>query len=411
MFITRFAPEPSGFLHLGNLKTILYSYLFSKKNNGIFILRIENTNFTNFNIVYLISILKIFRYLNISYLIIYFQSKRLNLYIKIAFYLINKNFAYIFNNVVYLRCKIKKKIYFIDFLRGKIFNNFIFNDFVILKSNGFPTYNFCCSVDDIFMKISHVFRGEDHIKNTFKQIYIFTLIGAFFPKYLHLSLLFDLKGNKLSKGINKSIDKNVIFFSFNKNFVFTILNLGVFPFSIFLYLLNLNYLNCNSLFSLKYLLNFINIKNIKISNLKSNFRKVLYFNKKFLFINFYLNFSFSFLCFCNFSFHFLNFYLNRSTTLNDLFFYIFTYFKNLFFRLKFRVPFIRKLIIYLNLSYLNLINIKNIFFYFYNIYGIFFYQNINKIFFCRLLNNPNIIDIIISNNIYFLITSLNLSSL
>ncbi|MCV2525636.1 MAG: glutamate--tRNA ligase, partial [Candidatus Lightella neohaematopini] len=242
--ITRFSPSPTGYLHIGSIRTALYSWLFARNKNGKFILRIEDTDLVRSNKEYYKQhIMDSMTWLGINWdNIPYCQTNRLNRYYSIINYMLKNNIAYkcfcSSNRLNKLRelqlvNKIKPKydghcrnikytnnssnnyvvrfrnpdsgyVIFEDLVRGKIlFNNNEIDDLIILRANNIPTYNFCSVIDDYDMGITHIIRGEEHISNTPRQINILKSLGMNLPNYAHLSMLLDKNGKKLSKR-NKS---------------------------------------------------------------------------------------------------------------------------------------------------------------------------------------------------------------
>ena len=234
----RFAPSPTGSLHLGSVRTAIFNYLFSKQTNGSLILRIEDTDkerSTNHSQDEILSSLK---WLGIQWNEgPYLQSERIAIYQNYANILLSEGKAYkCFSSQEEIdrikeQAKKEKKIYkypriwrdrkdhpqnkdfvirfktpdnkiidFKDTLRGKIeieSNNL--DDFIIIKSDGFPTYNFASAIDDIEMKITNVIRGEDHLSNTPKQILIYNSLNAKIPDFTHVSMILGKDKTKLSK--------------------------------------------------------------------------------------------------------------------------------------------------------------------------------------------------------------------
>ena len=229
---TRFAPSPTGFLHVGGLRTALYNYLFAKKNNGKFILRIEDTDQNRYvenaadNLVYILS------KFGFNYDIgpgkedengPYVQSKRLSIYKKYYLKLLKNNFAYVcfdvggdlipeFDNEIALS-KMNSKKYVIklkinknsslninDMIRGDIeFDLNLIDDPIIIKSDGFPTYHFANVIDDHLMKITHVIRGEEWISSLPKHVTLYNAFNWKLPQFCHLPLLLNEDKSKLSK--------------------------------------------------------------------------------------------------------------------------------------------------------------------------------------------------------------------
>ena len=203
---TRFAPSPTGFLHVGGLRTALYNYVFSKKNNGQFILRIEDTDQNRLVKNASTQLINIFKKFDINFdegpglneiYGPYKQSDRLDIYKSYYTQLIKNKTAYVcFNNnestipeydvskaldkintnsfIVKLKIPSNKKIDIYDQLRGKIeFDYNLIDDPIIIKSDGFPTYHFANVIDDHLMHISHVIRGEEWISSLPKHVLLY----------------------------------------------------------------------------------------------------------------------------------------------------------------------------------------------------------------------------------------------
>ena len=255
----RIAPSPSGNLHVGTARTALFNYLFAKKNNGKFILRIEDTDAERTSQEYIDNIFDSLKALGLNWdegpdvggeYGPYTQSERFDIYPKYVQQLLDKGFAYecfctpeeleqekaeaTANKKPYvyskkcenlteeekaklraegrkpaIRFNIAKAqqafhessiLEFEDLVKGKLhMDTNLLGDFVIQKSNGAPTYNYAVVIDDMLMKISHVIRGEDHISNTYKQILIYEALGVEVPKFGHLGMILAPDRSKLSK--------------------------------------------------------------------------------------------------------------------------------------------------------------------------------------------------------------------
>jgi len=205
---TRFAPSPTGFLHVGGVYTALFSYSFAKKNKGKFILRIEDTDVKRHVSAAEKIIFEGLRWLGIFYdegpdiggkYGPYRQSERLKKYQEYTQQLIEKGLAYSKEGAVWFKVPQGKTVWD-DLVRGKIeFENNQIKDFVILKSDKYPSFNFAVTVDDWQMKISHVIRAEDHISNTPRQIMIYQALRAPVPEFAHLPLLRNPDHSKISK--------------------------------------------------------------------------------------------------------------------------------------------------------------------------------------------------------------------
>lgn len=248
----RFAPSPTGNLHIGNARTAIYNYLFAKATKGTFILRVEDTDLERSSKVFEKEILEDLKWLGLHWdegvdsigdYGPYHQSERLDIYKKYANILIEKNLAYycfsteeeleemkeqamregkpphyngvwkefskkeeallkVKNGESYtVRFRVPHKSYMMeDIVRDRIiYPEGMVGDFVLIRSNKLPTYNFCNVVDDILMKITHVIRGEDHLSNTLRQLMIYEALEAKPPEFAHLSLLINHERQKLSK--------------------------------------------------------------------------------------------------------------------------------------------------------------------------------------------------------------------
>ena len=236
--VTRFAPSPTGSLHLGVVRTAIFNYLFSKKNSGKLILRIEDTDQYRSTKDSLNQIISSLKWLGIDWDEgPFLQSDRLSIYHNYSELLIDKGLAYkcfMTNEEIEdlkVVAKKEKKIYkypgiwrnrtdhpddksfvvrfktpelseisFNDSLRGniKISSNNL-DDFIIIKSDGFPTYNFASAVDDAEMGVTNIIRGEDHLSNTPKQVLIFKSLEKKVPNFTHVSMILGKDKSKLSK--------------------------------------------------------------------------------------------------------------------------------------------------------------------------------------------------------------------
>ncbi len=200
----RFAPSPTGFLHIGGVRTALFNYLFAKKQKGSFLLRIEDTDRERSRIEFETEILDALKWLKLEWdKTVLKQSQRLNVYQTAVEELIKKGFAYRVQEEKgsAVKFKIPKRITkFQDLVHGSIeFDGALLDDFVIQKSDGFPTYHFACVVDDHEMRITHVIRGDDHISNTPRQLFLYEAFGWKPPQFAHLPLVFGQDRTPLSK--------------------------------------------------------------------------------------------------------------------------------------------------------------------------------------------------------------------
>lgn len=236
---TRFAPSPTGYLHVGGARTALYSWLFARHNQGEFVLRIEDTDLERSTPEAIEAIMDGMQWLNLAWDEgPYFQTKRFDRYNQVIDEMLEAGTAYrcfcsierldamreaqmnagekarydgkcrdhAHNHspdephVVRFRNPQDGSVIFNDLIRGPIeISNQEMDDLIIRRTDGSPTYNFCVVVDDFDMGITHVIRGEDHINNTPRQINILRAIGADVPEYAHVSMILGDDGKKLSK--------------------------------------------------------------------------------------------------------------------------------------------------------------------------------------------------------------------
>ena len=219
MVRVRFAPSPTGFLHIGGARTALFNWMYAKAQGGQFILRIEDTDKVRSKPEYLEEIIESMKWLGLTWDEFYKQSDRFELYRQYADKLLSEGKAYKDGEAVLLRMP-REEIIIDDLIRGRItFDTSFFykrnennevimepdgkqpvlKDEVLIKTDGSPSYSFACVVDDFLMEISHVIRGEDHISNTPKQVVIYKALGFKYPKFVHLPLIMDPEGGRMSK--------------------------------------------------------------------------------------------------------------------------------------------------------------------------------------------------------------------
>lgn len=205
MIRVRFAPSPTGYLHIGGGRTALFNWLFSQSKSGKFILRIEDTDKARSKQEYVDEILFSLQWLRFNWDEIYYQSQRLNLYREYADKLLKQGLAYTEKSpqgqgeAIIFKVQ-PQKIQVNDLIRGTIeFDSSVIKDQVLIKSDGTATYNFACVVDDAAMDITHIIRGDDHISNTPKQVLLYTAMGFKTPEFAHLPLIMGMEGGRLSK--------------------------------------------------------------------------------------------------------------------------------------------------------------------------------------------------------------------
>lgn len=240
MVITRFAPSPTGYLHIGGLRTALYSYLWAKKNGGKFFLRIEDTDLKRNSKEAATAIKEAFEWSGLSYEdeIIY-QSTRFDIYKKYTQQLLDEKKAYYcymspqerdelyekqkadkqrtkydgryrdfdgvvpsgIEPVVRIKAPLEGEISFVDGVKGEVKFDVkdILDDFVVARADGTPLYNFVVAIDDALMGVTEVIRGDDHLSNTPKQIVVYKALGFDIPKFYHVPMILNPSGKKLSK--------------------------------------------------------------------------------------------------------------------------------------------------------------------------------------------------------------------
>ncbi|ABK82780.1 glutamate--tRNA ligase [Campylobacter fetus] len=240
MLTTRFAPSPTGFLHVGGLRTALYSYLYARKNGGKFVLRIEDTDLKRNSEEAVIAIREAFNWCGLDYDgEVTYQSKRFDIYKEYIKKLLDEGKAYKcymtkveldelraaqeakkerpkydgryrdftgtppagIEPVIRIKAPLNGTIEFKDGIKGDVKFNCadILDDFIIARSDGTPTYNFCVVIDDALMGITHVIRGDDHLSNTPKQIILYEALGFNLPEFFHVAMINGSDGSKLSK--------------------------------------------------------------------------------------------------------------------------------------------------------------------------------------------------------------------
>lgn len=207
--VTRFAPSPTGYLHLGNYRTALFSYLFARQQNGKFILRIEDTDKERSKEEYTKDIIESLAWMNLPYEETFFQSKRMDIHKAYLKKLIDEGKAYISKETPkekgqrdeVIRFKNPNKVVtFTDIIRGEVsMDTSDLGDFIIAKSLEEPVFHIAVVVDDFEMGVTHIVRGEDHISNTPRHILIQEAIGAPRPVYAHLPMVLAPDRSKLSK--------------------------------------------------------------------------------------------------------------------------------------------------------------------------------------------------------------------
>jgi glutamyl-tRNA synthetase len=238
MVVTRFAPSPTGYLHIGGLRTALFNWLWARKNGGKFILRIEDTDLQRNSQEATEAILKAFDWVGLDYDELHYQSKRFEIYKKFIQKLLDEKKAYYcymskeeldalreeqikrkerprydrryrdftgtppegVEPVIRIKAPLEGDIIFEDGVKGTIvIKAQELDDFIIARSDGTPTYNFVVAIDDALMGVTDVIRGDDHLYNTPKQIIVYEALGFKIPHFFHVPMILNEQGKKLSK--------------------------------------------------------------------------------------------------------------------------------------------------------------------------------------------------------------------
>jgi len=310
MTTTRFAPSPTGYLHIGGLRTSLFSWLWAKKNEGQFLLRIEDTDLARNSEDAVTAILKAFDWVGMSYDgEAIFQSKRFDLYGKYVQQLLDEGKAYKcymskeeltvlreeqmakgertrydgryrdftgtapegVEPVIRIKAPQEGTITFLDGVKGEI--NIAateVDDFVIARAGGVPTYNFVVAIDDALMGLTDVIRGDDHLYNTPKQIVVYEALGLDLPNFYHVAMINNEQGKKLSKrdGATDVMEYKA---------------LGYLPEALLNFLVRLGWSHGDQeIFSIEEMIELFDPKNINKSSSNYNLDKLLWLNAHYI---------------------------------------------------------------------------------------------------------------------------------
>jgi glutamyl-tRNA synthetase len=308
---TRFAPSPTGPLHIGGVRTALFNWLYSKNQKGNFYLRVEDTDKERSKDEYKNQIIQSLKWIGINYDgDEYIQSKKIDDHIKVADALLKNGYAYkcycsteeieeqkkrarqkkipyIYDRkcrdkteadapknikpVIRFKSKIVGKTILKDLVQGdvEIENNTI-EDFVILRNDGTPTYNLSASVDDHQMNMTHIIRGDDHKINTFKQIQIYEAMKWDLPSFAHIPLIHTIDGKKLSKR-----DKASTLDDYSK--------IGIIPDALRNYLLRLGWSHKDKeIFTLEESIQYFNLEGVGKSPSKLDISRILSMNEHYI---------------------------------------------------------------------------------------------------------------------------------
>ena len=308
---TRFAPSPTGALHIGGVRTALFNWLYSKNHNGKFYLRVEDTDKERSKDEFKDQIIQSLKWIGINYDgEEYIQSKKVDDHIKVANELLKngnaykcycsseeieeqkkrarqKKIPYIYDRkwrnktendapkdikpVIRFKSKIDGTSILKDLVQGNVeIENNTIEDFIILRNDGTPTYNLSASVDDHQMNMTHIIRGDDHKINTFKQIQIYQAMKWELPSFAHIPLIHTIEGKKLSKR-----DQASTLDDYSK--------IGIMPDALRNYLLRLGWsYKDKEIFTLEESIKFFNLEGIGKSPSKLDMSRILSMNEHYI---------------------------------------------------------------------------------------------------------------------------------
>ncbi|OYQ77918.1 glutamate--tRNA ligase [Ignatzschineria sp. F8392] len=314
MVKTRFAPSPTGYLHIGGARTALFSHLFALHNKGTTVLRIEDTDLERSTPEAVAAIMESLEWLGFQYDEgPYYQTKRFDRYKEVVAELLEKGHAYYCyctpEELAEMRAKAEAKkekprydgtwrpepgktlpeipegikpvvrfknpqvgvTSFTDLVHGNLsVQNSELDDLIIARSDGSPTYNFCVVVDDVDMEITHVIRGDDHINNTYRQVNIFKALGKPVPHFAHLAMILGDDGQKLSKrhgavGVMEYYER------------------GFLPEAVINYLVRLGWSHGDQeIFTFEEMVQYFDLKNVSKSASAFNTSKLLWLNQHYM---------------------------------------------------------------------------------------------------------------------------------
>lgn len=307
---TRFAPSPTGYLHIGGARTALFSWLYARKHGGKFVLRIEDTDLERSTAESVNAILEGMTWLGLEYDEgPFYQTQRFDRYKEVIQKLLNEGHAYRCScskqrldelreaqmarkekprydgccrdklvsadepHVIRFKNPLDGQVMIDDLIRGRvIIQNAELDDLIIQRTDGSPTYNLTVVVDDMDMNISHVIRGDDHLNNTPRQINILNAIGANIPTYAHVPMILAEDGAKLSKRVH---GEAVSVIQYREE--------GFMPEALLNYLVRLGWSHGDQeIFSLDEMLALFSIDNVNNSASSINHSKLLWINQQYL---------------------------------------------------------------------------------------------------------------------------------
>ncbi len=311
---TRFAPSPTGYLHIGGVRTALYSWLYARKQGGQFILRIEDTDLERSTQESVDAILEGMKWIGLDYDEgPYFQTERFDRYAEVIQQLLEQGDAYhcyctreelddmrekqrankekpryngncrdrkdvpldvdgkTLESVIRFRNPQSGDVIIDDLIKGEIIiNNRELDDLIIARSDGTPTYNLTVVVDDLDMKVTHVIRGDDHINNTPRQINMMQALGAELPKFAHAPMILGDDGKRLSKR-HGAVG------------VMQYRNEGFFPQALLNYLLRLGWsYQDQEIFSREEMIDFFKLEDVNGAPSAFNTQKLIWVNEQYM---------------------------------------------------------------------------------------------------------------------------------
>lgn len=308
--VTRFAPSPTGYLHIGGLRTALFNYLYARANGGKFLLRIEDTDLVRNSTDAKAAIIQAFDWVGMDYddEVVY-QSQRFALYAEYVEKLLKAGKAYYcymqkeeleqkrkeaeakgqvwqydrryrdfsgtppegVKPVVRIKAPLDGEITFKDGVKGEMrISAKELDDFIIARSDGTPTYNFVVAIDDALMGVTDVIRGDDHLSNTPKQIVVYEALGFPVPRFFHVPMILNPEGKKLSK---RDGAMGVIEYK----------DLGYLPQALLNFLVRLGWsYGDKEIFSMQEMLEFFNPNNLNSAPSSYNAEKLLWLNAHYL---------------------------------------------------------------------------------------------------------------------------------
>ncbi len=267
----RFAPSPTGHLHVGGARTALFNWLFAKSNSGDFILRIEDTDESRSTEESIQAIKESLSWLGLTWDEYYRQTRRTNYYQERVEDLLNQKRVYESEGALWFRVPGGETVVVEDLVLGKVeYESDQLKDFVVRRSDGSFTYNFACVIDDTELEISHVMRGDDHLNNTPKQILLYRALGIEPPKFAHFPMILGEDHKRLSKRHGATS-------------VLNYKNKGILPEALINFLARLGWSHGNQeIFSKRELLDYFSLEEVGESSAVFDEEKLLWLNHQWM---------------------------------------------------------------------------------------------------------------------------------